>query len=82
MLLLLTIVLAFIGEKSSWASPLGFFSWSDGDFSTIATVVLVTLTVMISGIWGAFAVGDYRTQNFLTVEHTELIIEIEKIKEF
>lgn len=80
-LLLSVLILAFIGEKSSWDSPLGFFSWSDGNFSTIATVVLVFLMVIISGMWSSFAIDGYNEQKFLTVEHTELIIEIEKIKD-
>lgn len=80
-LLLSVIILAFIGERSSWDSPLDFFSWSSRDFSTFSTVLLVSLMVMISGIWGAVAVGDYNDQSLLTIEHNQLIIEIEKIKE-
>ena len=79
-LLLSVIILAVIGEKSIWCSPLGFFSWSDGYFSTIVTAVLVPLMVIISGIWGGFAVDDYNKQKFLEIEHDCLVEEIEKIK--
>ncbi len=66
--------------KSSWSSPLGFFSWSDGYFSTTTTAVLVPLTVMISCIWSGFAVDGYNKQKFLEIEHDYLVEEIKNIR--